>query len=79
MVRRFFRDSAIYLVPSVLSSGMSFAMFPFYAHNFSPREYGIFDLLTLTAMLVGWTVALEIYLVVYKAREIVSGSPEANT
>ncbi len=40
---------------------MSFVMFPFYAHHFDPRQYGMFDLLTLTAMLVGWTVALEIY------------------
>lgn len=61
MVRRFFRDSAVYIVPFMLSTGMSFVMFPFYAHYFSPRQYGIFDLLTLTAMLVGWTVALEIY------------------
>ena len=61
MVRRFFRDSAIYVVPTILSSGMSFIMFPFYAHHFDPRQYGVFDLLTLTAMLVGWTVALEIY------------------
>ena len=61
MVRRFFRDSAIYVVPTILATGMSFVMFPFYAHHFSPRQYGIFDLLTLTAMLVGWTVALEIY------------------
>jgi O-antigen/teichoic acid export membrane protein len=61
MVRRFFRDSAIYIVPTILSTGMSFVMFPFYAHHFSPRQYGVFDLLTLTAMLVGWTVALEIY------------------
>jgi O-antigen/teichoic acid export membrane protein len=61
MVRRFFRDSAIYIVPTILTSGMSFVMFPFYAHHFSPRQYGVFDLLTITAMLVGWTVALEIY------------------
>jgi O-antigen/teichoic acid export membrane protein len=61
MVRRFFRDSAIYVVPTILSSGMSFVMFPFYAHHFDPTQYGVFDLLTLTAMLVGWTVALEIY------------------
>ena len=61
MVRRFFRDSAIYVVPTILTTGMSFVMFPFYAHHFTPRQYGIFDLLTLTAMLVGWTVALEIY------------------
>ncbi len=61
MVRRFFRDSAIYTLPVAISSGMSFILFPFYAHHFSPREYGAYDLLTLTGILVGWTVALEIY------------------
>jgi O-antigen/teichoic acid export membrane protein len=61
MVRRFFRDSAIYVIPAVLSNGMSFFMFPFYAHRFTPREYGAFDLLMLAGTLVGWTVALEIY------------------
>ena len=61
MVRRFIRDSAIYVLPSALSSGMSFFLFPVYAHHFTPRQYGIFDLLMLGSMLVGWTVALEIY------------------
>ena len=61
MVSRFFRDSAIYVLPSILATGMSFIMFPFYAHYFTPRQYGAFDLITLTGMLVGWTVALEIY------------------
>jgi O-antigen/teichoic acid export membrane protein len=61
MVRRFFRDSAIYVLPYALSSGISFFLFPFYAHYFTPRQYGVFDLLMLGSMLVGWTVALEIY------------------
>lgn len=61
MVRRFFGDSAIYVIPSILTTGMSFVMFPLYAHHFTPSEFGILDLLTLTSMLVGWTVALEIY------------------
>ncbi len=61
MVRRFFRDTAIYVFPAALSSGMSFVLFPFYAHLFTPHEYGAYDLLTLTGLLVGWTVALEIY------------------
>jgi O-antigen/teichoic acid export membrane protein len=61
VVRRFFRDSAIYAIPAALSFGMSFFTFPLYAHHFTPREYGLLDLLTLAAMLVGWTVALEIY------------------
>lgn len=61
MVRRFFRDSAIYALPAALSSGISFFLFPFYAHYFTPSQYGAFDLLILTGTLVGWTVALEIY------------------
>jgi O-antigen/teichoic acid export membrane protein len=61
VVRRFFRDSAIYVLPAAVSSGMSFFLFPFYAHRFTPREYGAFDLLMLVGVVVGWTVALEIY------------------
>ncbi len=61
MVRRFFRDSAIYALPAALSSGISFFLFPFYAHHFTASQYGAFDLLILTGTLVGWTVALEIY------------------
>lgn len=61
MTRRFFRDSAIYAIPAVLTNGISFFLFPFYAHRFTRHEYGVFDLLTLANMLVGWTVAFEIY------------------
>ena len=61
MIRRFFRDSALYVVPAALNSGISFLTFPLYAHHFTPRQYGLFDLLNLAGMLVGWTVALEIY------------------
>jgi O-antigen/teichoic acid export membrane protein len=61
VVRSFFRDSAIYVLPVALSSSLQFFLFPFYAHHFTPREYGVFDLLILTGVIVGWTVALEIY------------------
>jgi O-antigen/teichoic acid export membrane protein len=61
MVRRFFRDSAIYVLPAALSSGVSLLLFPFYAHHFSPQQYGYLDLLLLTGTLVGFTVALEMY------------------
>jgi len=61
VIRRFFRDSALYVIPGVLTSGMSLFTFPLYAHHFTPRQYGLFDLLTLAGMVVGWTVALEIY------------------
>jgi O-antigen/teichoic acid export membrane protein len=61
MVRRFFRDSAIYAVPAAVSTGTSFVTFPLYAHRFEPRAYGILDLLSFTSTLVVLTVALEIY------------------
>src|SRR5437016_2823365 len=40
---------------------MSFFTFPLFAHHFKPSQYGMLDLLTLAGMLVGWTVAVEIY------------------
>jgi O-antigen/teichoic acid export membrane protein len=61
MVRRFFRDSAVYVLPAALSSGVSFFLFPLYAHRFTPRQYGDLDLLLLTGTLIGFTVALEMY------------------
>jgi O-antigen/teichoic acid export membrane protein len=61
MVRRFFRESAVYVLPAALSSGVSFLLFPLYAHRFTPLQYGYLDLLLLTGTLVGFTVALEMY------------------
>lgn len=61
MVHRFLRDSIIYALPNLVSSVMTFMLFPAYAHTFSPAQYGAFDLMMLVNMLVGWTVALEIY------------------
>ena len=61
MVKQFFRDSLVYLIPAGLSQGLAFVTFPLYAHHFTPQQYGVLDLLILAGMLIGWTVALEIY------------------
>jgi O-antigen/teichoic acid export membrane protein len=61
VVRRFFRDSAIYFLPTALSTGTSFVTFPLFAHHFAPHSYGILDLLSFASMLAILTVALEIY------------------
>jgi O-antigen/teichoic acid export membrane protein len=50
----------IYIVPTVVANAMAFVLFPFYARHFSPRQYGILDLLSLAFWLVGWSVALQI-------------------
>lgn len=60
MVRRFFRDSAIYGAAGLFSQGISFLLFPFLAHVLRPRAYGVIDIVGLLTMLAMLTVALEI-------------------
>lgn len=60
MVRRLFRDSAIYAGAVVLSQGIAFLLFPFLAHTLRPRDYGVIDIIGLLTMLALLTVALEI-------------------
>jgi O-antigen/teichoic acid export membrane protein len=60
MVRRFFRDSAVYALPAALSRGISFLLFPLFAHHFSPTDYGVLDIVLLLGSLASVTVALEV-------------------
>lgn len=60
MVRKFFSHGATYALAGVLSQGIAFLLFPFFAHVFEPRDYGIIDLLGLLATIVNLTIALEI-------------------
>jgi O-antigen/teichoic acid export membrane protein len=60
MVRRFFRDSAVYALPAALSRAISFLLFPLFAHHFSPTDYGVLDIVLLIGSLAAVTVALEI-------------------
>lgn len=60
MVARFFRDSAIYALPAALSRGISFLLFPLFAHVFSPSDYGTLDLLLVVSTLVAVTIGLEV-------------------
>jgi O-antigen/teichoic acid export membrane protein len=61
MVRRFFRDSALYVIPTALNSGMALFLFPLYAHHFSRSEYGVLDLITITEVLVSLTVGFQLW------------------
>jgi O-antigen/teichoic acid export membrane protein len=50
----------VYGAAALLSQGVGLLLFPFLAHRFTPREYGIVDILTLVGILAGLTVALEV-------------------
>lgn len=60
LAKTVFRDGAVYATAGVLSQGIAFLLFPFFAHVFEPRDYGIIDLLGVLMTLVNLTVALEV-------------------
>jgi O-antigen/teichoic acid export membrane protein len=60
MLKLFFKDSAIYAVPSIISRGMSLFLVPLYTRVLSPSDYGSLDLLMVFAGIVNLTIALEV-------------------
>jgi O-antigen/teichoic acid export membrane protein len=60
MIKQFFKDSFIYALSNVLSRGIGLLLLPLYTRFFSPKDYGIIDMMVIVAHLVHFTVALEI-------------------
>jgi O-antigen/teichoic acid export membrane protein len=60
MIHKFFRDSAIYTIPSILSYGISFFLIPLYTRVLTPTDYGALDMITVFSSLIALTVALEV-------------------
>lgn len=60
MLKLFFKDSAIYAIPSIISRGMSLFLVPLYTRVLSPSDYGSLDLLMVFAGIVNLTIALEV-------------------
>ena len=60
MLKQLFRDSAVYTVATLLTTGLGFVLLPIYARVLTPAEYGLFDYVTVVGLLVGVTVALEV-------------------
>jgi O-antigen/teichoic acid export membrane protein len=60
MIKKFVKDSAIYLIPNLLGRGMSLFLIPLYTQVLSPGDYGVFDLFTLFASLANLIVSLEV-------------------
>jgi len=66
LVKRFFKDSAIYGFGRFLVYGISFFLIPIYTRAFPPAELGVVDLLNTVARLALLTVALEITQAVFR-------------
>lgn len=59
-VRSFFRDSAIYIIPSIISRGLSFFLVPLYTLVLTPSDYGALDLLLALGSLINLLVSFEV-------------------
>lgn len=48
---KLFRNAAVYGFGRILGKVISFLLIPFYTHYFSAGEYGVMEILNLTAMI----------------------------
>jgi O-antigen/teichoic acid export membrane protein len=60
MIRSFFKDSAIYMVPSILMYGTNFFLLPLYTRVLSVADYGALDMLKVFESLALLVVAFEV-------------------
>lgn len=60
LLQRFLRDSAVYVLGSLITRGLGLVLLPFYTRVLSPHEYGLIDLLLVFAAFANVTVAVEV-------------------
>ena len=60
MLKAFFKDSTIYMIPTILMYGTNFFLLPLYTRILSPADYGALDMLRVLESCVLLVVALEI-------------------
>lgn len=60
MLKRLFKDSVIYTLPSLISRGMSFFLIPLYTRVLTTADYGSFDLFLIFVNIINLTIALEV-------------------
>lgn len=60
MIKKFFKDSAVYSFGTVITRGIQIVMVPIYTRLLTPSDYGIMDMLMVVAGFANVAVALEI-------------------
>jgi O-antigen/teichoic acid export membrane protein len=60
LFKAFFKDSAIYYIPTLVSRALSLILLPLYTRVLTIEDYGSFDLLMVFASIINLTIALEI-------------------
>lgn len=60
MIRATLRDAGIYMVPTILTRGLSVFMLPIYARALSPSDYGVLDLIASAGAIINVVLCLEV-------------------
>lgn len=61
MIRRFLKDSAIYMIPSILNRCISIFLVPLYTRVLSPADYGALDMMMVFMQLVSIIVGCNMF------------------
>lgn len=60
MLKNFFKDGAIYTIPTFVNRGMGLFLLPLYLNYCTPKEYGTFDLILLIVAIVHIVCTVEV-------------------
>ncbi|TLX45198.1 hypothetical protein C1E24_20145 [Pseudoalteromonas phenolica] len=60
MIKKFFKDSALYTLANLFTKGIAFVMLPIYLSYLSKEEYGVLDYITTVGMVVAVVITLEV-------------------
>jgi O-antigen/teichoic acid export membrane protein len=60
MLKQFVKNTSIYTISNVITRGISIILVPFYTRVFTPADYGIIDLLSITTTILTNIFTLEI-------------------
>lgn len=61
MIKVFLKDSFLYTLSNILTKGIGFLMLPIYTSFFSPKEFGVLDMLLITGNILSIIIGLEIH------------------
>jgi len=76
MLRRFFRDSAIYAASTLVSRGINLLLIPVYTRFLTAKDLGIVELVTVAGSVISIVLALEISQAVARYQSLASDPSE---
>ncbi len=61
MIKKILKDSFLYTLSTLMTKGIGFLMIPIYTAFFSPKDFGIMDMIKITGSILSIIIGLEIH------------------